>query len=955
MGIFNVGAVSLVVLMVSLGCAQAQTATDSLWSATAAPATSNANDTSPVNLGIKFTSDVDGTVSAIRFYKGTKNTSSHTVALWSSSGQKLATATAANETASGWQTVTLSAPIAITAGTPYTASYHTSGYYAFNQNYFNAAYSNGVLHAPVAAGVYAYGSGTAFPKSAWSNSNYWVDVVFTPVKTAPAACGSTPSGSTVTQTLSTTTGSIAATATQCPYGGTQPTTTTVTQVQLCTNGTLTNQGTSVSTTTNTGSPTCHSPVPCGSTPSGSTVTKTLSTTTGSIAATTTQCPYGGTQPTTTTVTQAQLCTNGTLSNQGASVSTTVNTGNPTCNAPAACGSTPSGSTVTQTLSTTTGSIAATATQCPYGGTQPTTTTVTQVQLCTNGALSNQGASVSATVNSGSPTCNPAPVKGACGSANGTTTNIAPTTNLCSAGNASTVAGTGPWSWSCAGTNGGATASCSAQVPVIQTQDSLWNTTVTPGTVDATDNSSVELGIKFTSNVAGTVSAIRFYKGPTNIGAHTVNLWSSSGTLLASAPSSNETASGWQTVSLSAPVSITAGTTYVASYHTPGNYAYDQNYFAAAYVNSPLSVPAGGGVYAYGTSNTFPSSSWNNSNYWVDILMTPASGNGGGGGTPVNGQCGAANGVAVSTIPSTNLCAIGTASAITGTGPWAWSCAGSNSGTTASCSATLFVTSGFPDATNTGVPAGVTLKSATSNTISAPGTYSGLSFDSTVSIEASNVTLENCKITASAGDYFSIGIRGKLSNVVIKNCEIAGAGLQNSNGGDGIYIMDDSQVTIDGLNIHDGGNGISISDGRILVKNTYIHDLNAGGAPHYNGIQYNGGGSSDFSLTISNNTILNQQDQTDALMIDSYFGPVNNVTANHNLLGGGDFTVYVDADINGLGAGGNSYPVTNVAVTNNTMKTGTYGYFDIRYVTFTECGNVDWKIGKLIDSACVTIP
>ena len=36
---------------------------------------------------------------------------------------------------------------------------------------------------------------------------------------------------------------------------------------------------------------------------------------------------------------------------------------------------------------------------------------------------------------------------------------APTANLCTAGTASTVSGSGPWAWSCAGSNGGSTASC----------------------------------------------------------------------------------------------------------------------------------------------------------------------------------------------------------------------------------------------------------------------------------------------------------------------------------------------------------------------------------------------------------------------------------------------------------------------------------------------------------------
>jgi len=58
---------------------------------------------------------------------------------------------------------------------------------------------------------------------------------------------------------------------------------------------------------------------------------------------------------------------------------------------------------------------------------------------------------------------PKKVNGVCGSANGTTTDTAPTTNLCSAGTPSSVTGTGPWFWTCAGIRGGSTAQCEAFV------------------------------------------------------------------------------------------------------------------------------------------------------------------------------------------------------------------------------------------------------------------------------------------------------------------------------------------------------------------------------------------------------------------------------------------------------------------------------------------------------------
>ena len=53
----------------------------------------------------------------------------------------------------------------------------------------------------------------------------------------------------------------------------------------------------------------------------------------------------------------------------------------------------------------------------------------------------------------------------------------------------------------------------------------------------------------------------------------------------------------------------------------------------------------------------------------------------------DGVCGSDNGQVLST-PPTNLCSAGTPSAITGNGPWNWTCIGSGSGTTASCSAQL---------------------------------------------------------------------------------------------------------------------------------------------------------------------------------------------------------------------------------------------------------------------------
>jgi hypothetical protein len=324
----------------------------SLWNSSTTPATVSVSDGHPWELGVKFTSDVSGYVTGVRFYKGAGNTGTHVGHLWTSSGKLLASVTFNNETASGWQQANFAQPVAITANTVYVVSYwDPSGHYSHNQSYFTTEYNNAPLHAPVnngadgANGVYVYGS-SVFPTGGSGAGNYWVDVVFT-----------------------------------------------------------------------------------------------------------------------------------------------------------------------QTL------------------------------------------------------------------------------------------------------------------PV--TSDSLWSSSTAPATSDYADDNAYELGVKFTSDVSGSISGIRFYKGSGNTGTHVGHLWTSNGTLLATATFTNETASGWQQVNFAQPVAIAANTVYVASYWDPkGNYAINRPYFTSEFNHAPLHALADGasgpnGVYNWNAS-AFPTGSYDSTNYWVDVVFTPGS-------------------------------------------------------------------------------------------------------------------------------------------------------------------------------------------------------------------------------------------------------------------------------------------------------------------------------------------
>ena len=171
----------------------------------------------------------------------------------------------------------------------------------------------------------------------------------------------------------------------------------------------------------------------------------------------------------------------------------------------------------------------------------------------------------------------------------------------------------------------------ASVPVtVQLRScpcTLFPSTMIPASPNDPDGNSTEIGMKFTAEVGGTVTAIRFYKGSQNTGTHVGHLWTSTGSLLATVTFTGETASGWQQATLSTPVAITAGTVYVVSYHTNvGHYAEDDFFFDTAYDNAPLHGLAStssspNGVYGYGPSGTFPTQVWNSSNYYVDIVFT----------------------------------------------------------------------------------------------------------------------------------------------------------------------------------------------------------------------------------------------------------------------------------------------------------------------------------------------
>jgi hypothetical protein len=164
----------------------ANTQSYSLWSTFGKVAES---DIQPVELGMKFRADVDGSVSAVRFFRAVPVDSGYTVHIWSATGELLGMGIAieGQSPTPGWQTIQVYPPVAVKAGVTYVASYYASkGQYSVSEGFFsNTTVTNGPLLAlgdgvDGGNGVFAYGEGGGFPMQSYNANNYWVDVLFTP-------------------------------------------------------------------------------------------------------------------------------------------------------------------------------------------------------------------------------------------------------------------------------------------------------------------------------------------------------------------------------------------------------------------------------------------------------------------------------------------------------------------------------------------------------------------------------------------------------------------------------------------------------------------------------------------------------------------------------------------------------------------------------------------------------
>lgn len=675
----------------------------------AVPPVVDSGDGGAYEMGLRFTPSVDGFITGARFYKSTANTGTHIGSLWNSAGTRLATATFANETASGWQSVLFSQPVPVAAGQKYTVSYWAPrGHYATKD--FQWAYS-GFNDAPmkVAGGFGAepagvYNTSQGFPTASFNGGNYFVDAIFSTTDNSPlTVSGQTPIPSSSSVSVATTVSGVfskpvTASSVQLtlrsaagPVAGTttydaatrKATFTPSSQLAFSTQYTATLAGTdavggqvaSGGTWTFTTAATAPAPGACpcsfyddSVTPgiaeiqdgvpltlgvrftsvsagtvngvrfyksAGNTGTHTgsLYTASGQLLATVTFANESSagwqtamfSQPVqmaaNTEYIAAYKSTTGAYSatsngfGQGLSVGP-LRTG-PDAGAYSYSSDFPGSRSTASYLVDVVVMVAAPAftvgSQSPASGSSsvPLTTTV-------SGVLSQ--AAVASSVKLALKTASGTAVAGTSAYVDATRkvtfTPSAPLTEGTSY--TATVTATAVSGTPITGNTWTFTTVPPARTPGV-CPCTLYQDTVTPGTMEVDDAVPLTLGVRFSSDTAGQVTGVRFYKSSGNTGTHTGSLYTAAGQLLATVTFANESTSGWQTATFSQPVSIQADTEYIAAYKVPGGkYSYTSGGFGPeGFTSGPLRVDADSGMYTY--SGDFPGTR-STASYLVDLLF-----------------------------------------------------------------------------------------------------------------------------------------------------------------------------------------------------------------------------------------------------------------------------------------------------------------------------------------------
>jgi len=224
---------------------------------------------------------------------------------------------------------------------------------------------------------------------------------------------------------------------------------------------------------------------------------------------------------------------------------------------------------------------------------------------------------------------------------------------------------------------------------------------------------------------------------------------------------------------------------------------------------------------------------------------------------------------------------------------------------------------MPDASCTGVPAGVVLHACNSE-ITSPGTYDSCLWTDSVQVMSRNVTITRSKVLGRVGDGgITFGPGGQYDDqraLSLIDVEIDGSNLTGATDTQSAAVGQDSWSCLR-CNVHHTLRGGSVGDS-VTIRDSYFHDFKGVSGAHMSATGSNGG---ENNVIVHNTfdcvSVNNQGACSGAFVMYGDFAPINNWLIQNNWFASpGSYCVY--AGSTGV-ASGKPYPHgTNLTIVDN---------------------------------------
>jgi hypothetical protein len=204
---------------------------------------------------------------------------------------------------------------------------------------------------------------------------------------------------------------------------------------------------------------------------------------------------------------------------------------------------------------------------------------------------------------------------------------------------------------------------------------------------------------------------------------------------------------------------------------------------------------------------------------------------------------------------------------------------------------------YPNAANTGVPAGVQLSAVDAGTLQIASSIAKLDVNGCVEVTASGVAIRQSRITC--GNFCAITVDPGVTGTVVQDVELVSTGSGGTTGVCGDHF------TVQRANIHAFRSAADLGD-EVTIEGSFIHDLAAA-----TGVAALRNGAGCSNVVLQSNWVSGVSSQAPAILMTSAGGPINNLSIQWNYLDGAGWILQIEDDP------GYS-PVTQVTVTGNAF-------------------------------------